>query len=82
MQNGYLKFNVHSYCAVARLAKMPGESETNRAKIKQFMSITGTSDAEAAETLLQNNGWNVEAALECLISVVVEEEHGAADPYD
>ena len=61
---------------------MPSGSESNRAKIKQFMSITGTSDAQAAETLLQNNGWDVEKALECLISVVVEEEHGAADPYD
>ena len=56
--------------------------ETKRAKVKQFMSITGTSDAEAAETLLANNEWNVEQALECLISVVVEEEHGEGDPYD
>ena len=47
--------------------------------INQFLSVTGTTDAAAAETLLMNNGWDVSAALECLLHVVVEEEHGPAE---
>jgi len=50
-----------------------------RELVKQFLSITQTSDAEAAETLLQNNGWSVENALECLISVVLEEENATIE---
>jgi len=54
-------------------------SEAKRAMINQFLSVTGTTDAAAAETLLMNNGWDVSAALECLLHVVVEEEHGPAE---
>jgi len=50
-----------------------------RELVKQFLSITQTSDAEAVETLLQNNGWSVENALECLISVVLEEENATIE---
>ena len=45
----------------------------NRAKVKEFTSMTGDSDVKVAETLLANNEWNVAQALECLRSVPVEE---------
>ena len=52
--------------------------QSQRAKVKQFMSVTGTTDAAAAQQLLQANEWDVEHALECFISVVVEEQEGVS----
>ena len=49
-------------------------SQQQQAKIQQFLVITGCSDSKAAAELLANNGWDVEKAIECLISVVVEDE--------
>jgi hypothetical protein len=50
--------------------------EGRRAKVKQFMSLTGTTDAAAAQALLEANSFDVEQALECFIAVVVEEQEG------
>jgi hypothetical protein len=52
--------------------------QCQRTKVKQFMSLTGTTDAAAAQALLEANAWDVEHALECFISVVVEEQEGAS----
>lgn len=50
--------------------------EARRAKVKQFLSLTGTTDAAAAQALLEANNFDVEQALECFISVVVEDQEG------
>ncbi len=58
-----------------RKDKMNSDSaESKRAMVNQFLSVTGTTDAAAAETLLLNNGWDVVAAIECVLQLAMEEE--------
>ncbi len=63
-----------------RADKMNSDSaESKRAMINQFLSVTGTTDAAAAETLLMNNGWDVVAAIECVLQLAMEEEGEATE---
>ena len=38
--------------------------EDRRSKVETFLAVTGTEDAEAAEAMLEGNGWNVEGAID------------------
>ena len=52
------------------------QREEQRGKVQQFLALTGSTDSEAAEALLANCGWDVAAALECVLRIAVEDEHG------
>ena len=44
--------------------------------MQQFLALTGSTDSGAAEALLANCGWDVAAALECVLQIAIEDEHG------
>ena len=46
----------------ARARRM--DVEDRRSKVATFLAVTGTEDAEAAEAMLEGNGWNVEGAID------------------
>ena len=52
------------------------QREEQRGKVQQFLALTGSTDSGAAEALLANCGWDVAAALECVLRIALEDEHG------
>jgi hypothetical protein len=55
------------------------EVEERRSKVDTFLAITGTSDAAAAEAMLEGNGWNVEGAIDFFFATGTTGASGSAD---
>ena len=55
------------------------EVEERRSKVDTFLAITGTSDAAAAEAMLDGNGWNVEGAIDFFFATGTTGGTGSAD---
>ena len=55
------------------------EVEERRSKVDTFLAITGTSDAAAAEAMLDGNGWNVEGAIDFFFATGSTGATGSAD---